>query len=77
MADLINSSCPLEVSGSLVSAANLFSDRVPPGNPGRASETAAAAASSDPDESARFRAEMRRRCEAPLLLPPGHDGLNE
>jgi hypothetical protein len=80
MADLINSSYPLEVSSRLDSAATLLKDPVPQGIPQRASEAAAAADSpspADPDDSARFREEIRRRYEEPLLLPPGHDGLNE
>jgi len=80
MADLINSSRPLAVSGRLDSAATVLSYPVPPGIPRRASEAAAAADSpshADSDDSARFREEIRRRCEAPLVLPRRHDGLNE
>jgi|HubBroStandDraft_1064217.scaffolds.fasta_scaffold1851152_1 hypothetical protein len=78
MAHLINSSPPLEVSRRLDSAATLLSDSMQPG----AIESAALAAAdsplpADPNESARFREEIRRRCEAPLLLPRRHDGLNE
>jgi len=77
MADLINSSYPLGVSSRVDSAGNLFSDPVPQGISEPASEAAAAVSSQEADNSARFREEMRRRCEAPLLLPSGHDGLNE
>jgi hypothetical protein len=78
MADLINSSRPLEVSRRLDSAATLLSDPMQPGVIEGASLAAADSPSpADPDESARFREEIRRRCEAPLLLPRRHDGLNE
>jgi hypothetical protein len=77
MADLINSSYPLEASSRVDSAGKLFGDSVAPDISEPASRAAAAAASQEADNSARFREEMRRRCEAPLLLPSGHDGLNE
>jgi len=80
MADLINSSCSLEVSSRLDSAATLLGNPVPSGIPERALEAAAAADSllqADLDDSARFREEIRRRYEAPLPLSRGHDGLNE
>jgi hypothetical protein len=80
MSDLINSSCPLEVSSRLDSAATLLSDPVPPGFPQHSAEVAVAGDSpslAGPDNAARFREELRRRCEAPLLLPRRHDGLNE
>jgi hypothetical protein len=78
MANLINSSRPLEVSRRLGSAATLLSDPKQPGAVEGASLAAADSTSpAGPEESARFRAEIRRRCEAPLLLPRRHDGLNE
>jgi hypothetical protein len=77
MADLINSSCPLEVSGRLDAALTLLNDPVPPGIPERAAALADSLSPAEPDDSAQFREEIRRRCEAPLLLPRGHDGLNE
>jgi hypothetical protein len=80
MAELINVSCPLEVSSRLESAATLLSDPVSPDIQEPASEAAAAAhapSQASPDDSAQFREEIRRRYEAPLLVPRRHDGLNE
>ena len=80
MAELMNSSCPLEVSSRPRSAASLSNKPASPGLAERACETDAAAhapAQANPDDSAQFREEIRRRYEAPLLLSPRHDGLNE
>ncbi len=74
MADLINSSRPLRVSSRLDTAAQLLTD---PGVAGVPELAAGAALPADSDDSARFREDIRRRCEAPLLLPRRHDGLNE
>lgn len=80
MAELMKLSRPLEVSSRLESAATLLSKPGPPGILERAAETAPAAHSplqAGANDSAQFREEIRRRCEAPLLLPRRHDGLNE
>jgi hypothetical protein len=74
MADLINSSRPVRVSSRLDTAAHLLTDPVVAGVP---ELTAGAGLPADSDDSARFREDIRRRCEAPLLLPRRHDGLNE
>jgi len=80
MAELINSSRPLEVSSRLDSAATLLSNASPPNILEPAPEvvvTTHPPLPADALDSAQFREEMRRRCEAPLLLPRRHDGLNE
>lgn len=80
MAELLNSSRPLEANSRLDSAAALLSDPSPSNILDPAPEILAAAHSPlqvDAHDSAKFREEMRRRCEAPLHLPRRHDGLNE
>jgi len=80
MAELMNSSRPLEVGSRLDSAATLLSNPSPPDILEPGSEAVATVQSPlqpDAKNSAQFREEMRRRCEAPLLLPRRHDGLNE
>jgi hypothetical protein len=80
MAELLNSSRPLEVGSRRDSAATLLTDPVPADILEPAPEILAAAHSplqADAHDSAKFREEMRRRCEAPLLVPRRHDGLNE
>jgi len=80
MAELLNSSRPLEVGSRLDSAATLLNDPSPANILEPAPEVVLTAHSplpADVNDSAQFREEMRRRCEAPLLLPRRHDGLNE
>ena len=80
MAHLIKSSCPLEVSGGLDSAAAKPGNRLSPTIPGPACEAAGAAHADpqgNPDDSAQFRAEVLRRYEAPFKSAWPQDGLNE
>ena len=76
MAELMNASCPLEVNSRLESAATLSSNPAAPIIPKRAAAAGAAAqapSQASPDDSAQFREEIRRRYEAPLLLPRRHN----
>ena len=80
MAELINSSRPLEVPSRLDSAATLLNEPRQGNILEPSSENLAAAPSplqADPADSAKFREDMRRRCDAPYLFPRSHDGLNE
>ena len=77
MAHLIKSSCPLEVSSSLDTAAAKLSN--PPSSTMEPASEAAGAAHSGPqakpDASAQFRTEILRRYEAPFKSARPHDGL--
>ena len=79
MAHLIKSSCPLEGSSGLDSAAAELGNQ-PSSTIAEPASEAAGAAHSDPklkpDASAQFRTEILRRYDAPFKSARPHDGLS-